>query len=395
MQPLPHRDRVRGASLTGFAVVVLSAACGSATPPVTATATPTVTPVPTATPSPTPASSTPLVVTFRDTGPSGTPWTAVQLSLVGEDGMIAGTVNDPGGIDGDAYFVGAAHVYFIEGTTVKAMGRDGTVTTVGQVPQLRTTVTADDQQEYTGFAVSPDKSTLMFAIPLSIQNDNGATTDHSQLWSEPVGGTAASATMVYDDVSSAGFVLLPVAWSSTAVWVSQRPTTGLGGAGPFLDYSHFDAATFDPLSRVLKPVTGDCSPSDDSAINSSSPNLVCHGLPTDASVTVELPSGNVLVTMQPPSATAFGAIRVSADGRYLAYGTYIGDYGSGHYVATVVELSSGTTVATVPGYTPMQWLDDDRLTVSTNLFSAATYLLSASFDNPVKLSVDQPTGALP
>jgi len=69
------------------------------------------------------APAPPLVVTLRDSGPAGSPWTAVQLSLVGEDGIVAATVNDPGGIDGDAYFVGAAHLYFIEGTAVKAMGR--------------------------------------------------------------------------------------------------------------------------------------------------------------------------------------------------------------------------------------------------------------------------------
>lgn len=319
----------------------------------------------------------------------------MQLSLVGEDGIVAATVNDPGGIDGDAYFVGAAHLYFIEGTAVKAMGRDGTVTTVGQVPQLQTTVHADDEQGYTGFAVSPDESSLVFAIPLSIQGDNGATTDHSQLWTEPIGGTVASATMVYDDVSTAGYVLLPFAWSSTAVWVSQQPTTGLGGAGPFLDYSHFAAATVDPSSRVLTPVTGDCSPSDDSAIDSSSPNVICHGLPTDRSVTVELPPGTRTVVMQPSSATAFGAIRVSDDGQYLAYGAYLGTFGSGHYITTVVDLGSNAVVATVQGYTPMQWLNDDRLVVSPSFGEGASYLLSPSFDNPVKLSADQPTGALP
>lgn len=395
MRPAPHR--VVSTCLTALVLVAVGAACGGTTPSTTATPSPspTATPDPTPTPSPTRAPEPPLVVTLRDAGPAGTPWTAVQLSLIGEDGTVAGTVNDSAGVDGDAFFVGAAHVYFIEGTTVKAMGRDGTVTTVGQVPQVHTTVTADDEQAYTGLAVSPDESSIVFAIPLSIQGDNGAITDHSQLWNEPIGGTAATATMVYDDVSSAGFVLLPFAWSSTAVWVSQRPTIGLGGAGPFLDYSHFDAATFDPQSRVLRPATGDCFPSDDSAIESSSPNLICHALPTDRSVTVERPTGTQTLVMQPASATAFGAIRVSADGEYLAYGAYVGMFGSGHYTTTVVNLSSDTDVATVVGDTPMQWLSDDRLVVSPSFGEGATYLLSASFDNPVKLSADQPTGALP
>jgi hypothetical protein len=43
----------------------------------------------------------------------------------------------------------------------------------------------------------------------------------------------------------------------------------------------------------------------------------------------------------------------------------------------------------------MQWLDDDRLVVSPAFVEAATYLLSPSFDNPIRLSADQRTGALP
>src|ERR1700722_1341642 len=62
---------------------------------------------------------------------------AVQLSLVGENGSIAATVEDPGGVDGHAYYVGSDDVYFLDGTTVKAFGRNGTVSTVGQVPQVK------------------------------------------------------------------------------------------------------------------------------------------------------------------------------------------------------------------------------------------------------------------
>jgi len=43
---------------------------------------------------------------------------------------------------------------------------------------------------------------LVFGIPLAMTFDNGAPTDHSQLWTEPTGGTAADATMVYDDANN-------------------------------------------------------------------------------------------------------------------------------------------------------------------------------------------------
>ena len=68
------------------------------------------------------------------------------------------------------------------------------------------------------------------------------TSDHSQLWTEPVGGDAAvSATMVYDDTNSDDEVLLPSCVGLRGVVVSQRSTTGLGGAGPFINYTYFDA----------------------------------------------------------------------------------------------------------------------------------------------------------
>jgi hypothetical protein len=43
----------------------------------------------------------------------------------------------------------------------------------------------------------------------------------------------------------------------------------------------------------------------------------------------------------------------------------------------------------------VQWLADDRIVVSPSFVGGATYLLSPSFDSPVKLSTDQATGALP
>jgi hypothetical protein len=377
----------------GFAAVL--AACGAPAPSTTATPIPS--PSPTApvtpTPSPSPPPAPPLLVTLRDTGPAATPWTALQLTLVGEDGTVAASVNDPGGVDGDAYTVGSNHVYFIEGTTVKAMGRDGTITDAGQVPQLSTTAKPDHESSNIAFAVSPDESTLVFGIPRAIAGDNGSTIDDSQLWTEPVGGTAASATMVYDNKQADG-VLLPFAWRNTSIWVSVLPTSGLGGAGPFLDYSVFNPHTFNVASHVLTAIHSDCTPSDARAINSSSANYVCRAAGS-AVLKVVLPSGTRAVTMQPGNATGYGSIKVSDDGRYLAYGAYIGDFDSGHYVSTIVDLRSGATAATMQGYTPKQWLSDDRLVVSPEYFGAPSYLLSAAFASPVKIASDQPVGALP
>jgi hypothetical protein len=391
----PHHSGVPRACLGAIALVAVVAGCGAATPAATARPTPSPTPIPSPvpTPSPTVAPPAPLFVTFRNTGPAGSPWTAVSVSLVGEGGTVTGTFNDPGGTHGDAYTVGSNHVYFIDGTTVIAMGRDGTTTLAGQIPQVHTTVTADNEVMFTALAVSPDESTLVFGVPLAIAGENGATSDHSQLWTEPVGGTAASATMVYD-YKTAGSVLLPFAWSASAIWVSDIPTAGLGGAGPFLDYSAFNASTFDPASHVLAANHGGCYISDARAIDRSSSNYACAS-PGSPILHVSLPSGTRTVSMHPASTTGFGAFRISDDARYLAYGAYIGNFGSGHYVATVVDLSSGAIAATVQGYTPKEWLSDDRLVVSPSYAGAGSYLLSPTFTDPVKIAPDQPVDALP
>jgi hypothetical protein len=103
--------------------------------------------------------------------------------------------------------------------------------------------------------------------------------------------------------------------------------------------------------------------------------------PTDTNLTVDFGSATVVVTMQASGATPFGSVVVSGDARYLAYGSYIGTFASGHCNATVVDLSNGATVSSVSGDTPVQWLADDRLVVSPSFVGGATYLPSPSFDS--------------
>jgi hypothetical protein len=377
---------------TAIAAVGL-AACGSspAAPPSRPTLAPTATPVPTPsptpvpTPSPTPVPTPPLVVTA-----GGNSATAMQLSLVGENGSVAATVEDPGGVDGHAYYVGTDDIYFLDGTTVKAFGRSGSVSVVGQVPQVKTTVTAADLQGYTTFAVSPDQTTLVFGIPVAMTFDNGATTDHSQLWTEPTGGTAADATMVYDDannVDNGGEVLMPFAWSTTGIAVSEM-CKGLGGVGPFLQFTGCAQATFDPTTRALTQLQDLC------------PATVAHGSVCvangDSGLTVVRSSGTETLPLQPANAADYGPVSVSGDERYLAYGAYVGTFDSGYYVTTVVDLSTKKTVSTVRNFAPEVWLPDDRLVGWDNDFpeQGATWLLSPAFTTRTKISPAPAVGAL-
>jgi hypothetical protein len=316
--------------------------------------------------------------------------TAVELSLVGENGSIAATVEDPGGVDGHAYYVGSDDIYFLDGTTVKAFGRSGTVAVVGQVPQVKTSVTAADLQGYTTFAVSPDQTTLVFGIPLAITFDNGATTDHSQLWTEPTGGTAADATMVYDDannVDNGGEVLMPFAWTTTGISVSEM-CKGLGGVGPFLQFTGCGQATFDPTTRALTQLQDLCPAT-------VAPGSVCvaNG---DSGLTVVRSSGTETLPLQPANAADYGPVSVSGDERYLAYGAYVGTFDSGYYVTTVVDLSTKQTVSTVRNFAPEVWLRDDRLVGWDNDFPehGATWLLSPAFTSRTNISPAPAVGAL-
>jgi hypothetical protein len=378
-------------TIIGSAIVAVGlAACGSTAVAPTArpTLAPTATPVPT--PSPTPAPPPPLVVTAQGTG------TGVRLTLVGENGSIAATVDDPGGVDGDAYYVGSNDVYFIDGTTVKAIGRNGSVTDVGQVPQVRTSVTAADLQYYTAFAVSPDQTTLVFGIPLAMTFDNGATADHSQLWTEPTGGTAADATMVYDDannIDNGGEVLMPFAWSTTGISVTEM-CKGIGGVGPF-EFTGCAQATFDPTMRALTQLQVNDNWGGYLCPVTVVPGSVCVTKEGSSSLKVVRSSGTETLPLQPANAADYGPVSVSGDGRYLAYAAYVGIFDSGYYVTTVVDLSTKTSVSTLRDYAPEGWLPDDRLVVSDNLYQrGATWLLSTGFSSPTKISPALPVGAL-
>jgi hypothetical protein len=187
-----------------------------------------------------------------------------------------------------------------------------------------------------------------------------------------------------------GFV---VAATHRQVWGSDMNTSGLGGAGPFLDYSAFNPFTFDPTSHVLTAVPSTCFLADASVIDREN-NDACPTDPTSPVLKVVVPSGTKTVDMEPLGATGFGAFAVSDDGRYLAYSAYTGDFGAGTYQTTVVDLDSTTTIATLQGYAPDVFLDDDRLVVEPFYQGSPTYLLSPSFANPVKISAAVGVGAL-
>ena len=75
-------------------------------------------------------------------------------------------------------------------------------------------------------------------------------------------------------------------------------------------------------------------------------------------------------------------------------GTYIGMFDTGDYVTTVVDLSTGATVATVHDESPTGWLSDNRPLVSPQYRVGGTYLLSPAFNTPTTVPADQPRAAV-
>ena len=126
-------------------------------------------------------------------------------------------------------------------------------------------------------------------------------------------------------------------------------------------------------------------------------NYVCTVQSNSTSLRCPCPPGTKTVTMEPTDATAYGAFPVSNDGRYLAYGVFTGDFGlgTGEYTTTVVDLDSAGHRDDGAGLLTGRWLDDDRLAVATGIPRAApTYLLSTSFSNPTRISVNLAVGEL-
>ena len=73
----------------------------------------------------------------------------------------------------------------------------------------------------------------------------------------------------------------------------------------------------------------------------------------------------------------------------------MGEFGSGYYETTVVDLNTDATVATLRNFAPAVWLADGRLVVSESDFTpGATWLLTPAFTSPQKISADPPAGTL-
>ncbi|MFN2582231.1 MAG: hypothetical protein ABR498_05760, partial [Candidatus Dormibacteria bacterium] len=177
---------------------------------------------------------------------------------------------------------------------------------------------------------------------------------------------------------------------------------GLGGVGPFLDYSTNHPHTFDPSSHALADAPS-CVFSDAAAILPSdvracadhfNPGSAQNG-PTTISVYSSTGSRSTVDTSSIDG--DLGAFRPSLDATKLAFGVWSGgDFstGAGSYGTRIVDVQSGRRVS-VDGVVPAAWLPDGRLVVTDKYRDGASSILSASGGGaPARITSDTVVGVL-
>ncbi len=132
------------------------------------------------------------------------------------------------------------HVILLNGRILESLDRSGTVRKLGQ---LAPSLSGFDNGRV---AVSPDLSRWIYTL-----TDSKFTT-HVHLGTATTDSEIAAVAAPATDTSYAGFT-----WNASGVYLTQQPT-GLGGAGPFLEY-RFSLAKFDLNSHKVTIVSPTCT----------------------------------------------------------------------------------------------------------------------------------------
>jgi hypothetical protein len=115
------------------------------------------------------------------------------------------------------------HVYFVDGSQIRAVGPDGRVAVVGTL----STPNIDPQWAFeVGLAISPDERQIAYGYPV---RTNGTRPFASRMFVESVGGTPHELIEVSDE--TIGF-LLPFAWTPQGIWMLHA---GTGDGAGYLD----------------------------------------------------------------------------------------------------------------------------------------------------------------
>ena len=330
------RPRLSGTTLSAAVAVVLLAACGGASPaasvhsPTASVATTSASPSAGATASP---SSSDIRLVIEDVQGN-------QVRLARLDardtakvaGSYQGIVND--------------HVILLNGRILESLDRSGTVRKLGQ---LAPSLSGFDNGRV---AVSPDLSRWIYTL-----TDSRFTT-HIHLGTATTDSEIAAVTAPATDTSYAGFT-----WNASGVYLTQQPT-GLGGAGPFLEY-RFSLAKFDLNSHKVTMVSPSCTVYavlDDGT-------MICRRSFADGRIDVRSPAGQshfIQMTIggaaNTTDAFAYIKVAVSADNKRVIAGRNGAKDPVINYQMAVADLTSPTAGAFGPiDYLPDAWLPDGRV----------------------------------
>jgi len=238
------------------------------------------------------------------------------------------------------------HVILLNGRILESLDRSGTVRKLGQ---LAPSLSGFDAGKV---AVNPDLSRWIYTL-----TDSRFTT-HIHLGTPTSDSEIAAVTSPATDTSYAGFT-----WNASGVYLTEQPT-GLGGAGPFLEY-HFSLAKFDLNSHKVTIVSPTCTVYavlDDGT-------MICRRSFADGRIDVRSPAGQthfIQMTIggaaNTTDAFAYIKVAVSADNKRVIAGRNGAKDPVINYQMAVADLTSSGAGAFGPiDYLPDVWLPDGRV----------------------------------
>jgi hypothetical protein len=337
-----------------FAAMVL-AACGSTGPSGSSQASPT--------------PSEPQLVIADLVDPTAVNFTAAEVRLVKLDGtVIASAKGRYDVIVGDSVIV-------VDGNSLKALDRNGSAKQLGKLAAVPSGLGERS------VVLKPDLTQWIYAIA------DPDWTAHIHL------GTSSTDRVIATLPSPDGNATYrPFAWNASGIYLI-RQETGLGGAGPFLEY-HERLARFDLTTGLVSDISPDCrvyEVLDDDT-------MICRQLNPQGRIDVRTPSGqdNVIqvssgVVGQAYDTGAYIRVVVSPDGNRLMAGRNGSTDPMINYQIAVADLTSSSAKAFGPlDYLPDAWLPDGRI-VADHWCAAGfgnTGVCDASLDGTYVFSAD-------
>lgn len=318
-------DRAIGVALA--AIVLVACGTGQNASDRSLAATPGASPSPSHGPTPAPADVRLVISDYN----------RVEVRLARLDATRTATVK--GQYDG----IVAGKVIVLNGTTLEALSRNGTVKKLGQL------AAKPDWVGVGTVAVNPELSQWLYAI------HDDASTAKIHL------GTETSDRVVATLPSPNGNAYYqPFTWNASGVYM-VRQGVGLGGAGPFLEYD-FPLAKFDLTSGRVTDVSPQCivhGMLDDGT-------MVCGQPSTGGQIEIRAASGQShliqLGTGGGPSNDLYVSVAVSPDHTRLIAGRNGSKDPVINYQMAIADLTSSSARAFGPlDYLPRAWLPDGRV----------------------------------